>query len=252
MANTTKLNTAQALSSGTAADLNADLKTAIALHSHQMPWQDSPAAGVTRKRLYRAGAEEAGRVTSIVRYAPGAAFPPHEHPEGEEILVLEGVFSDERGDWPAGSYLLNPEGYRHGPWSKTGCTLFVRLRQHPGKRHTVSTLQAARQWQAKQLNATAVAYRYCLLSEGLSSASAARETMPDRSVLIDCANPATLGKQSLLRDLEVYIITGSLTIDQQHRPAGTWLRWPASSTVVVTGGEHCLLYVRSGGFQHLG
>lgn len=251
MANTTKLNTGQTLTPATAADLNADLKTDITLNSHEMAWQDSPAVGVTRKRLYRAGPEEAGRVTSIVRYAPGAAFPPHEHPEGEEILVLEGVFSDERGDWPAGSYLQNPEGYRHGPWSQAGCTLFVRLRQHPGKRQTVSILQKDRQWQTKQTTANTVAYRFCELSEGIMADSAAHNAKPDRSLLIDCENPAALGKQLISSDLEAYIITGGLTIDDQYWPAGTWLRRPAGTTVKVTGAEHCLLYVRADGFQHL-
>lgn len=252
MANTTKLNTQKTSSPVRAANLNAELATHIALSSHLMPWQDSPAVGVTRKRLYRAGLEEAGRVTSIVRYAPGAAFHPHEHPEGEEILVLEGIFSDERGDWPAGTYLLNPEGYRHGPWSKGGCTLFVRLRQHPGKRQTVSTVQADRHWQSVQTTDNEIAYQFCILSEGVSVNPSASDAKPDRSLLMDCANPVILGKQSLSSDLEVYIVTGSLEIDGKHWPAATWLRWPANSTVVVTGGAHCLLYVRTSGFQHLG
>jgi len=74
-----------------------------------------------------------------VRYEPASRFPAHDHPEGEEILVLEGVFSDEHGDWPAGTFLLNPEGFRHAPFSESGCVLFVKLRQFPGRerRHVV-------------------------------------------------------------------------------------------------------------------
>jgi hypothetical protein len=53
--------------------------------------------------------------------------------------VLQGVFSDELGDWPAGTFLLNPEGFQHAPFSKPGCMLFVKLRQFPGRerRHVV-------------------------------------------------------------------------------------------------------------------
>ena len=98
-----------------------------------MDWQPSPVAGVWRKRLELAGAVEAGRVTSVVRFDPGARFPRHAHPDGEEILVLHGVFSDETGDYPAGSHLLNPDGTSHAPWSGPGCTLFVKLRQYPGR-----------------------------------------------------------------------------------------------------------------------
>ena len=72
-------------------------------------------------------------MTSLGRYAPGGAFPEHAHPQGEEILVLDGVFSDEHGDYPTGTFLMNPHGSRHSPRSESGCTLFVRLRQYPGK-----------------------------------------------------------------------------------------------------------------------
>ncbi len=78
--------------------------------------------------LDRSGGE-AARATSIVRYAPGARFDRHVHGGGEEILVLEGVFSDETGDHPAGTYLRNPPGSAHAPFSREGCVLFVKLWQ---------------------------------------------------------------------------------------------------------------------------
>ncbi|SUV87500.1 ChrR Cupin-like domain [Bordetella pertussis] len=63
---------------------------------------------------------EKGRATSIVRYAPGACFPRHEHPGGEEILVLAGSFSEEGGRYPAGWYLRNPPGSSHGALQRRG------------------------------------------------------------------------------------------------------------------------------------
>ncbi len=42
--------------------------------------------------------------------------------------MLEGVFSDESGDYPAGTYIMNPPGSSHAPFSDSGCTLFVKLR----------------------------------------------------------------------------------------------------------------------------
>ncbi|MBO0236762.1 cupin domain-containing protein, partial [Vibrio parahaemolyticus] len=56
-------------------------------------------------------------------------FSTHPHPQGEEILVLEGVFSDEYGDYPAGTYLRNPPGSQHAPFSKEGCVILVKLNQ---------------------------------------------------------------------------------------------------------------------------
>ena len=75
-----------------------------------MEWIASPAGGVDRKMLDRIGDEKA-RATSIVRYAADSAFPEHEHPLGEEFYVLEGVFSDEHGDYPAGTYVQESRRY---------------------------------------------------------------------------------------------------------------------------------------------
>src|SRR5499427_3880994 len=121
------------------ASINGDLSQRVVVRSHEMPWSPSPSGKVWRKRLHRVGPAESGQVTSVVRYDAHSTFHAHDHPGGEEILVLDGVFSDEHGDWPAGTYLLNPEGFRHAPFSEPGCLLFVKLRQFPGRerRHVV-------------------------------------------------------------------------------------------------------------------
>jgi len=64
-----------------------------------------------------------------VRFAPGHSFSAHTHGGGEEYLVLEGVFQDESGDYPAGTYVRNPPQTRHRPESEGGCTIFVKLWQ---------------------------------------------------------------------------------------------------------------------------
>jgi anti-sigma factor ChrR (cupin superfamily) len=94
--------------------LNMDLTQRIVINTNTQAWQPSPMPGVSRKPLAREDAER-GHATSIVRYDPGASFSEHPHPLGEEILVLEGTFSDQTGDYPAGTYFRNPEGFRHAP-----------------------------------------------------------------------------------------------------------------------------------------
>lgn len=108
--------------------INDDLSRAVIVHAGKQDWAPSPAAGVDRRMLFRIG-DEVARATSIVRYAPGSAFPRHTHGGGEEIVVLDGVFQDEHGDYPAGSYFRNPPGTSHIPASREGCTIFVRLWQ---------------------------------------------------------------------------------------------------------------------------
>lgn len=78
--------------------------------------------------LHRVGAEVA-QATTIVRYVPGSQFNAHTHTGGEEFLVLDGVFQDEHGDYPAGTYIRNPPQTRHTPGAALGCTIFVKLWQ---------------------------------------------------------------------------------------------------------------------------
>jgi len=108
--------------------INANFSEPVAVRVKALEWVASPMPGVERRMLDRVGAEVA-RATSIVRYAPGSHFAEHTHGGGEEFIVLEGVFQDEHGDYPAGSYVRNPPGTRHIPASEQGCTIFVKLWQ---------------------------------------------------------------------------------------------------------------------------
>ena len=80
------------------------------VHHPSMPWTASPAPGVWRRRLEHEGPPEAGRVTSVVRFEPETRFSEHPHPDGEEIFVLEGTFSDHTGDHGPGSYVYPTDG----------------------------------------------------------------------------------------------------------------------------------------------
>lgn len=84
--------------------------------------------GVERRPLDRLG-DEVARATTVVRFAPGSHFSEHVHTGGEEFVVLAGVFQDEHGDFPAGSYIRNPPESKHTPASEPGCTILVKLWQ---------------------------------------------------------------------------------------------------------------------------
>jgi len=109
-------------------NVNADFSQRAVVHADRLDWVQSPMAGVERRMLDRIG-DEVARATTIVRYAPGSAFSPHVHTGGEEYLVLEGVFQDEYGDFPAGSYVRNPPQSSHTPRSDEGATILVKLWQ---------------------------------------------------------------------------------------------------------------------------
>lgn len=109
-------------------NLNADFDQRVVVHSDEVQWQASPMPGVDRRMLDRVG-DEVARATTIVRYAPGSKFSSHTHTGGEEFIVIDGVFQDEHGDFPTGTYVRNPPTSSHTPGSEQGCIIFVKLWQ---------------------------------------------------------------------------------------------------------------------------
>lgn len=216
--------------------IHADLRERVVLHTPAMEWQSSPTPGVVRRMLYREGGEIA-RATSLVRYAPDSRFPRHVHGGGEEILVLEGVFSDEAGDWGPGSYLRNPPGSAHTPASAPGCTLLVKLWQFAaGDGETVRIDTATATWQPGFVEG----HRILPLHE-----HGGVRTRLSRSA------PGTRFPEHLhAGGEEVLVLAGSLHDDDGDYPALTWLRLPDGSRHAPRAGpEGAFLYVKEG---HLG
>ena len=97
----------------------------IYVDSTKEEWRPTGHDGVTFKKLHFDKAS--GRSAVLVRFAPGAVYAGHRHPEGEEYFVLEGTLEDGGRIWGEGSYVLHPPGSVHRPSSKEGCVLFISL-----------------------------------------------------------------------------------------------------------------------------
>lgn len=76
------------------------------------------------------GVEGEGPTCALLRYAPGAILPRHEHPGYEHIFVLEGTQADEHGSYTAPCFIVNPPGSAHDVRSPEGCLVLV-IWQHP-------------------------------------------------------------------------------------------------------------------------
>lgn len=214
--------------------ISADLARRAAMHPASMPWQASPSGTVFRKRFHRVGPAEAGQVTSLVRYQPDSSFPVHDHPEGEEILVLEGVFSDEHGDWPAGTYLLNPEGFRHAPFSRDGCLLFVKLRQYPGlDREHVALQTRVMPWQDTGHGAA--------VKQLFSDPRFPEQMQLWRWPAGD--RPPTRYPEGA----EFLVLEGAFDDEAGHYEQHSWLRLPAGAVHEARSDTGCELYVKTGG-----
>ena len=212
--------------------LNADLSQRAIVASADLPWVDSPMAGVQRRLLERDG-EEVARATSLVRYAPGSHFAAHVHGGGEEFLVLEGVFSDENGDYPAGTYVRNPVGSKHAPASASGCTILVKLWQMQPtdqQRIVVDTTQAP--WQPG-------------LVPGL-------QVMPlhhygtEHVALVKWAPGTQFQRHAHYGGEEIFVLAGVFEDEHGRYPAGSWLRSPSGSIHTPFSQAGCTIYVKVG------
>lgn len=211
-------------------EINADFSSRVVVHSDQLEWQASPMKGVDRRMLDRIGGEVA-RATTIVRYAPGSKFSAHTHIGGEEFIVLDGVFQDEHGDFPAGTYVRNPPTSQHTPGSKPGCTIFVKLWQFD-----MDDRNQFRKTMADEL-ATPV--------NGVATATLhkdARET-----VTYSHLDPGAQMASGAAGGIEVLIIGGSLTSGGDLLSKNDWLRLPEGETLSVTAGtDGAKLWMKSG------
>ena len=173
-------------------------------------------------------------MTSLVRYAPGGAFRPHAHPEGEEILVLDGVFADEHGDYPAGTYLLNPDGSHHAPRSDGGCLLFVRLRQYPGADRPRIVLDTTTGlWTPGPTPGIAVLPRY------------AQAGHPER-VRLERWGPGAARPRHPDGE-ELFVLEGTVRDEEGVAGPGGWLRYPPGDSGAFRSATGGRLYVRVGG-----
>ncbi len=216
--------------------INADLEQRAVMRPADARWQPSPLPGVERWMLDRVGGEVA-RATSMVRYAPGSHFERHVHGGGEEILVLEDVFSDESGDYPAGTYLRNPPGSAHAPLSRDGCLLFVKLRQFAADDlEPVRIATRTEPWRQGLVPGLSVMPLH--EHDGISTALV--RWAPDTQFH---AHPHPGGE-------EILVIEGLFRDEFGVYPAGSWLRNPRwSRHTPFTGSEGALIYVKVG---HLG
>jgi anti-sigma factor ChrR (cupin superfamily) len=220
--------------------INGDLSRPVVVDTRTMEWSPSPSGSVWRKRVHRVGPPESGQVTSVVRYEPASTFPAHDHPDGEEILVLDGVFSDEHGDWGQGSYLLNPEGFRHAPFSRQGCLLFVKLRQFPGRdRHHIAIDTRTLPWQATS-------------SAGISTSRLYEQTGFVDAMRLERWKAGTPGEpRTYALGAELFVIDGAFDDETGRHAAGSWLRFPVGAGHRAGSSEGCTLYVKEGGFAYL-
>ena len=211
--------------------LNMDFDQRVVIDTREQAWQASPARGIERKPLAREN-RESGHATSVVRYAPGAQFKRHEHPAGEEILVLDGVFSDETGDYPAGHYFRNPPGTGHSPHSDQGCTLFVKLCQfQAGDDQQVVIDTHNTPWQPGQ---------------GRLQVMPLHSYLTEHTALVNWPAGERFKPHYHVGGEEIFVISGEFIDENGRYPAGSWIRSPHMSQHCPWVETETIIWVKTG------
>ncbi|MGF1492406.1 MAG: cupin domain-containing protein [Microcoleaceae cyanobacterium] len=174
-------------------------------------------------------------VTMLTRFDPGGFFPLHGHPGGEEILVLKGNFVDETGVHPPGTYMLNPEGFIHRPYSEEGCLTFVKLRQHGGKTRQQIRINIHQQpaWQSGV--APGIEYQMVYQQPGYLE-----------TVWFERWQPYTrLSNVVETQVKEIFIVEGIWQDEFGSYPSGSWLRYPPNCPYSPQTETGCIVYVKT-------
>ena len=208
-----------------------DFNKAVVVTPQDQQWVNSPAEGVSRVHLERVAAES-GHTTSLVTFEPGSRFPQHGHPLGEELFVLSGTFSDEFGDYPMGSYIRNPPGSRHSPFTRDGCKLFVKLDQFlPEDTARVVVRPEDHHWQNGIGNLVVLSLH---------------EFQTRHTALVYWPENERFQPHRHWGGEEIYVISGEFIDEHGRYPAGTWIRSPHLSTHFPYVEEETLILVKTG------
>lgn len=219
-------------------ELNADFSARAAVHGAALEWRASPMKGVERRMLERIG-DEVARATTIVRYAPGSKFSAHVHTGGEEFLVLDGVFQDEHGDFPQGSYIRNPPNSRHTPGSDNGCTILVKLWQME-KSDTSHVI----------VDTNKIGLHKVVGRENAEIASLFNDGRED--VRLERWEPDKPIRFMPKGGIEIFVIDGGFDESGERFAAQSWLRLPVGAPLsALTGGNGALVWIKEGHLAHL-
>ena len=212
--------------------INMDRSRRIVINTSRLAWVQSPAGGVWRKQLEREAAES-GQVTSIVRYEPNAVFSEHKHPNGEEIFVLDGVFEDEWGRYPAGCYFRNPPGSSHAPHSPEGCLLLVKLNMFQAKDMT-----------SVNINTQTLGWREGVV-DGLS-VKPLHSFKTEHTALVRWQPGTEFHTHTHRGGEEIFVLEGVFEDEQGKYAQGSWLRNPHYSQHTPFSTNGCTILVKIG------
>jgi hypothetical protein len=145
--------------------------------------------------------------------------------------VLDGVFADENGDYPAGTYVRNPPGTAHTPRSDVGCTLFVKLRQFIADDLVPVVTDTTR------LDAH--------VSNGVTMAHVLHRHGAEEVLILDGGSGATHVFAPVAVPRELLVLAGEVDANSQEMTPLDWLRMPANCAMKLRFATRARVFVKT-------
>jgi len=213
----------------------SDIQKRVIINTETLDWDPTIAQNITQKTLETNNNDGYEQITSLVRYSAGAIYLPHCHPNGEEIFVLEGTLYDERGDFPSGSYIRNPPGSYHQPYSKHGCLIFIKVEQmtlNETKHLHVKTY--SEDWKTDILSNTDLINLYTNHDEKV-----------DLVRYLPSESPNKISSQDDVC-VELFVLYGVLNHQDEFYPKNTWIKKNGDSFQGLFSRSGCTIYRKTG------
>ncbi len=212
-------------------EINSDISKRVVIRQETLRWTETPSSGIKQLVLER-GADALSRATFVIQLEPGSSMQ-NSCEFGHEIVVLDGVLSDESGNYCKGDYLKNPPGSSNVYESASGCMLFVKnqhLEMEEDQRILVKT--SSRPW-------------YQGLVDGLSVMPLS-EFGTRHTALVRWAPGTRFNAHRHFGGEEIYVLDGVFADEFGKYPGGTWMRSPHLSAHCPYSMEGCTILVKTG------
>jgi hypothetical protein len=213
-------------------EVNVDFNIPVSVETKLIDWQMSSING-NNKKYFERFERTKYYITVLIQFPAGRTFRKFGHEGGMELLVLSGVFSDSDGDYGAGSYVRNPAGTYHQPFTSNGCTVLLKLgRFQPmdRKRVVIDTMNSAHRWLP-------------VADPGVSRLALHHFSEED-IYLYRIRSECWITFKHENHGLELFICNGSISVKGDLYVPGDWLRYPVGSKVKVSAVGDVCLYVK--------
>lgn len=202
--------------------MNSDYEKKVFIDTNDLSWENQEQRGVYKKILSCKESEE----TSLIKFEPDTTLNSKGKINSVEIFVLEGVYTNQFGDFEKGTYMYLPQEDEGKVQSKTGCVIF-RKTNHFDDAQDIIVDTTSTQWQPGQGNL---------------------QVMPlgSQGALVKWPKDERFVPHRHWGGEEIFVLDGIFMDEHGKYPKGSWVRSPHMSEHYPFVEEETIIFVKTG------